>query len=91
MNVLCLRLSDIRDTAASSTHRVLADLTLAADPAAAIDFAFLPSKRSPRVRGHYSGRELSSFDLVLVTNSFVQEAVNLPWLLHANGIARNGP
>ena len=87
MKVLCLRLSDMRDTAASSTHRVLADLTLVAAPDAEIDFAFLPSKRSPRVSGHFSGRDWSDFDLILVTNSFVQEAINLPWLLHANGLA----
>ncbi len=87
MKVLCLRLSDIRDTAASSTHRVLADLTLTAAPDAEIDFAFLPPKRSPRVSGHFSGLDWTAFDLVLVTNSFVQEAINLPWLLHANGLA----
>ena len=87
MKVLCLRLSDIRDTAASSTHRVLADLTLTAVPEAEIDFAFLPPKRSPRVTGHFSWQDWSCFDLLLVTNSFVQEAVNLPWLLHANGVA----
>jgi hypothetical protein len=86
MKILCLRLSDIRDTAASSTHRVLADLALSAAPAAEIDFAFLPPKRSPRVTGHFSGRDWSAFDLILVTNSFVQEAVNLPWLLHANNV-----
>jgi hypothetical protein len=87
MKVLCLRLSDIRDTAASSTHRVLADLVLTAVPAAEIDFAFLPPKRSPRMASHFSRRDASEFDMLLVTNSFVQEAVNLPWLLHANGIA----
>ena len=86
MKVLCLRLSDIRDTAASSTHRVLADLVLTAVPDAEIDFAFLPPKRAPRVTGHFSGRDWSEFDVILVSNSFVQETVNLPWLLHANGV-----
>ncbi|MEI7899070.1 MAG: radical SAM protein [bacterium] len=87
MKMLCLRLSDIRDTATSSTHRVLADLALTAMPAAEIDFAFLPPKRAPRVSGYFSGRDWASFDLILVTNSFIQEAINLPWLLHANGIS----
>jgi hypothetical protein len=87
MKVLFLRLSDIRDTAASSTHRVLADLVLAAAPSAEVDFAFLPAKRSPRVTGHFSGQCWSEFDLILVTNSFVQESVNLPWMLQANGVA----
>ena len=87
MTVLLLRLSSIRDTAASSTHRLLADLVRSAAPDADVDFAFLPSKRNPVLAGVFSGRKLSDFDLILATNSFVQEAVNLPWLLHANGIA----
>jgi len=91
MNVLILRLSSLRDTAASSTHRLLADLVRTAAPDAEIDFAFLPPKRAPLVRGHFSGRPLEAFDLVLVVNAFVQEAVNLPWLLHANGLAPWAP
>ena len=87
MKVLILRLSSLRDTAASSTHRLLADLVLTAAPDAVVDFAFLPTKRKPRLSGLLSGRELSDFDLLLVSNSFIQEAINLPWLLHANGIA----
>ena len=87
LKVLLLRLSSLRDTAASSTHRLLADLILTAAPDAVVDFAFLPPTRAARVTGLFSGRELSGFDLILVTNSFVQEAINLPWLLHANGIA----
>jgi hypothetical protein len=87
MTILVLRLSSLRDTAASSTHRLLADLALSALPDAGIDFAFLPPKRAPLVSGVFTGRPLAAFDLVLATNAFVQEAVNLPWLLHANGIA----
>jgi hypothetical protein len=86
-SILLLRLSSSRDTAASSTHRVLADLALAAAPDAEVDFAFLPPKRSPRVSGLFTGRDWSAFDLILATNSFVQEALNLPWLLHASGVA----
>jgi hypothetical protein len=87
MTLLFLRLSSGRDTAASSTHRVLADLALAAHADTEIDFAFLPSPRDPRVIGTFTGRAWSSFDLVLVTNACVQETVNLPWLLHANGVS----
>ena len=86
-SLLLLRLSGSRDTAASSTHLVLADLSRAAAPNAEIDFAFLPPKRAPRVNGLFSGRDWFAFDLLLVTNSFVQEALNLPWLLHANGLS----
>ncbi len=91
MTVLILRLSNSRDTAASSTHRVLADLVASAAPDAEIDFAFLPPKKAPRLEGRFSGRELSAFDLILVVNSFVQEALNLPWLLNANGAAPWAP
>jgi len=87
MTVLILRLSSIRDTATSSTHRLLADLVRSADPSANVDFAFLPPKRSSVMTGLFSGRRLADFDLILVTNSFVQETLNLPWMLHANGIA----
>ena len=87
MTILLLRLSNIRDTAASSTHRLLADLVCAALPDARVDFAFLPPKPAPRVTGVLSGKPWSEFDLILVSNSFVQEAVNLPWLLRANGVA----
>lgn len=85
MKLLFLRLSSIRDTAASSTHRVLADLALAAAPDAEVDFAFLPPKRAPRVAGLFTGLDWSAFDLILVTNSYVLEALNLPWLLNACG------
>jgi hypothetical protein len=91
MNVLILRLSNSRDTAASSTHRVLADLVLAAAPDAEIDFAFLPPAKVPQVAGLFTGRDWASFDVILVVNSFVQETLNLPWLLSANGIAPWAP
>jgi len=91
MTILILRLSSSRDTAASSTHRVLADLALSALPDAEVDFAFLPPKGNPRITGLFSGRDGAAFDLILVVNSFVQEALNLPWLLHANGQAAWAP
>ena len=87
IRVLILRLSNSRDTAASSTHRVLADLVLSAAPDAEIDFAFLPPAKAPGVTGLFSCRDWSRFDLILTVNSFVQEVLNLPWLLHANGVA----
>jgi len=57
MRLLFLRLSNSRDTAASSTHRVLADLALVADPDAEIDFAFLPPKNAPHITGLFTGRD----------------------------------
>ena len=87
MTILILRLSNSRDTAASSTHRVLADLILSAAPEAEVDFAFLPPKKAPRVTGLFSARDWAAFDLILAVNSFVQEVLNLPWMLHANAVA----
>jgi radical SAM superfamily enzyme YgiQ (UPF0313 family) len=87
MTVLILRLSNSRDTAASSTHHVLAELSRAACPDALIDFAFLPSKRSPAVVGVQSGLSWGAFDIIFVSNSFVQETINLPWLLSASGLS----
>ena len=87
MKVLILRLSNSRDTSASSTHHVLAELTRFACPDALIDFAFLPSKRSPAVVGVQTGLSWSEFDMILVSNSFVQETINLPWLLSVSGLS----
>jgi len=87
MRVLILRLSSLRDTARSATHRLLADLVRDALPAARVDMAFLPPRRTPRVTGLLTGCGLEDADLVLVTNAFVREALNLPWMLHANGLA----
>lgn len=86
LNILVLRLSDKRDTAASSSHYVLADLIRGVLPEAQVDFAFLPPQRSPSIRGVISDADWTAFDLVLVSNAFVQEVVNLPWLLHAQAI-----
>ena len=87
MKVLILRLSNSRDTAASSTHYVLAELIRIACPDALIDFAFLPSKRSPAVIGVQTGLSWAEFDMILVSNSFVQETINLPWLLSVSGLS----
>ena len=78
MRVLILRLSSLRDTARSATHRLLADLVREALPAARVDLAFLPPRRAPRVTGLLTGCGLADDDLVLVTNAFVREALNLP-------------
>jgi radical SAM superfamily enzyme YgiQ (UPF0313 family) len=87
MKVLILRLSNSRDTAASSTHHVLAELSRFACPDALIDFAFLPARRSPAVVGVQSGLPWGAFDIIFVSNSFVQEAINLPWLLSASNLS----
>jgi radical SAM superfamily enzyme YgiQ (UPF0313 family) len=87
VKIVILRLSNSRDTEASATHSVLAELCRLACPEALIDFAFLPPYRAPAVRGVATQSDWSDFDLILVSNSFVQEAVNLPWLLTVNGLS----
>ena len=87
IKVLILRLSNSRDTAASSTHQVLAELSRSACPDALIDFAFLPSRRAPAVAGVQSGLPWGSFDIILASNSFVQEVINLPWLLAVSNLS----
>lgn len=94
--ILILRLSPWRDVARSSPHLFLAQVVRAALPAAYLDFAFLPTAEERRARlaakqplatGIQSGQSLRAFDLVLVSNSFALEAVNLPALLMDSGLA----
>jgi hypothetical protein len=77
--ILILRLSPLPDVAASASHLFLADCVQRALPGAVVSFAFLPPPRGPSV--------LAAVDLVLVSNAFVLEAINLPWLLAEAGLA----
>lgn len=90
VRVLILRLSPWRDVASSTPHLFLAQTVRHALPLSFIDFAFLPlaeDRRSlldagcPLAIGIQSRRGLAAFNLVLVSNSFVLEAINLPPLL----------
>lgn len=94
--VLILRLSPWRDVASSTPHLFLAQVVRQALPGAFVDFAFLPlaeDRRLLREAGHplsigiQSRRGLAAFDLVLVSNSFVLEAINLPALLMDAGFS----
>ena len=90
VRVLILRLSPWRDVARSAPHLFLAQGVRRAIPEAFIDFAFLPVSEDrralqaadvPLALGVQSRRGLVAFDLVLVSNSFTQEAINLSALL----------
>ena len=94
--VLVLRLSPWRDVASSSPHLFLAQQVRRALPEAFIDFAFLPlpedrrilqAAKLPLALGVQSRRGLAAFNLVLVSNSFTLEAINLPALLLDAGLA----
>ncbi|HET6487765.1 MAG TPA: radical SAM protein [Spirochaetia bacterium] len=93
--VLILRLSCFRDVARSSTHVLLAREIRASLPHAWIDMAFLPLRSDglemeaaglPLILGTQSLRPLRDFDLVLVSNSYLLEQVNLPFLLRRSGV-----
>jgi hypothetical protein len=96
VRVLVLRLSPWRDVEASSPHLFLAQAVRRALPEAFVDFAFLPCAEDrtalhhaslPLAIGVQSRRGLAAFDLVLVSNSFTLELINLPVMLRAAGLA----
>lgn len=93
--VLILRLSRFEDVQRSTPHLFLANEIRQADADAYVDMAFLPGPEDarvlrerglPAVVGTQSTRGLGDFDLVLVSNSYVLELVNLPWLLARSGV-----
>ncbi|HVO40220.1 MAG TPA: radical SAM protein, partial [Spirochaetia bacterium] len=93
--VLILRLSRFDDVQRSSPHLFLAHELRAADARAYVDMAFLPGREDarvlqemglPAILGTQSGRGLREFGLVLVSNSYILELVNLPWLLARSGV-----
>lgn len=96
--VLVLRLSPIRDVDRSSAHLILFSELRSGLPEAFIDFAFLPDRQDrellergdgqglPWFFGAASGRRPSEFDLILVSNAFGLELVNLPRLFSTSGL-----
>ena len=93
--ILILRLSPLADVESSTSHLVLFSECRNALPDAYIDFGFFPSgtdratlsdRSLPFFYGLESGRFPSDFDLVLVSNSFALELVNLPYLYSTAGM-----
>jgi hypothetical protein len=87
--ILILRLSPFADIAGSTSHLVLFSECRKALPGAYIDFGFFPDRRDraalssrglPFFYALESGRDPRDFDLILVSNSFALELVNLPYL-----------
>ncbi|MEI6387141.1 MAG: radical SAM protein [Spirochaetota bacterium] len=94
-HILIVRLSPFRDVDRSSPHFILFSETRAALPGAFIDFAFMPTRTDrelldaagePWFFGAASGRSPADFQLILVSNAFGLELVNLPRLLSTAGI-----
>ena len=93
--ILIVRLSPARDVDRSTPHLVLFSECRRALPEAFLDFAFFPDKRDrellaaesfPFFYGLASGRGAVEFDLVLVSNAFALELLNLPWLFSTSGM-----
>ncbi|MCX7590266.1 MAG: radical SAM protein, partial [Kiritimatiellae bacterium] len=94
VRVLIVRLSPFRDVESSISHLFLFDAVRRAEPRAFIDFVFFPPRHDrklllankiPLLTGIQSWRSAEEFDLVLVSNSFVLEMLNLPYVLRHSG------
>lgn len=93
--VLIVRLSPWRDVDISTSHLVLFDEIRASLPDAFIDFAFLPPA-ADRKRlaplglswffGRCSRKSPAEFDIVMISNAFALELINLPYLFSTSGI-----
>jgi radical SAM superfamily enzyme YgiQ (UPF0313 family) len=93
--VLILRLSPFRDVSRSNPHLFLAQAARRAVPGAFIDMAFFPPEHDrerfladgiPLIIGTQSFRSVQDFDLVLISNSYTLELINLPYLLSNSGV-----
>ncbi|KAF1081069.1 MAG: hypothetical protein GQF41_2883 [Candidatus Rifleibacterium amylolyticum] len=90
LRVLIVRLSPYREVAAGITHTYLYQLA-AAVAGVYVDMAFMPPEADEKIMreagvslltGVGSKAPATAFDLVAVSNSVLQELINLPALLH---------
>ncbi len=88
--VLIARLSPLRDVDRSLPHRFLFHEVRRALPEADVDLAFFPPGRVgdtlPPLTGIHSRRPAREFDLILVSNAYILELLNLPYVLLRSGI-----
>ncbi|MEA3310414.1 MAG: radical SAM protein [Chloroflexota bacterium] len=93
--ILIVRLSPFRDVYLSTPHLFLYQAARRELPDAYLDMAFFPpvhdreqlaAAQLPYLVGSQSSRSIEEFDLVLISNSYALELVNLPYLLHHSGI-----
>lgn len=94
--VCIVRLSPFNDIERSSPHMFLYHECRAVLPAKSIDFAWFPSARERQLHAGdqsrwftsvFSKRPLAQYDLLLISNAYALELVNLPYLLTSAGIA----
>ncbi len=93
--VLVMRLSPFSDVDRSTPHLFLFDAVRRAAPEAYVDLAFFPPRHDrerlesagvPLLAGIQSARSIEDFDLVLISNAYTLELVNLPYLLIHSGV-----
>ena len=93
--VLIVRLSPFRDVDRSIPHLFLFHEVRRALPGAFIDLAFFPTaverelfeqEGIPYLIGTQSLRPAGEFDLILISNAYTLELINLPYLLIRSGI-----
>ncbi|MBN1873878.1 MAG: hypothetical protein JXA33_06580 [Anaerolineae bacterium] len=93
--VLIVRLSPFRDVDRSTPHLFLFQAVRRAAPEAYVDMAFFPPQhdrarfiaaRVPLLVGIQSWHGVDDFNLVLVSNAYTLELINLPYLLLHSGI-----
>ena len=88
--LLIARLSPLRDVDRSLPHRLLFHEVRRALPGACVDLAFFPPVGARDtlhpLTGICSCRPARDFDLVLVSNAYILELLNLPYLLLRSGI-----
>ncbi len=91
---LIVRLSPFRDVDRSTPHLFLFQAVRRALPDAYIDLAFFPPQYDrerllaagvPLLMGTQSWRGSEDFDVVLISNAYTLELINLPYLLHHSG------
>lgn len=94
LRVLIVRLSGYHDVASGITHSYLYQMAREVNGVFA-DLAFLPPHKDealmrrdgvPLLTGTTSKRSAAAFDVIAISNSIVQELLNLPALLHHSGI-----
>ena len=84
--VLIARLSPFADVERSLPHLFLFDAVRRALPEAFIDLAFFDGAADPPLSGLQSRRPLTAFDLLLISNAYILELLNLPFLLLRAGL-----
>lgn len=95
LKVLIVRLSEYFEVSKSVTHGLLYSIASNIEDVY-VDLAYLPNSSDeeifiknniPLLFGNTSKEPAKNFDVIAISNSVVQELVNLPALLHFSGIA----